>query len=78
MLCLFAMEATTNGRKKRLRFAPLFILAMAFPPFLNSLDNPRVAGLHGADILRLIAVGFCIGTAFGMFMAMFVGRRGSS
>jgi hypothetical protein len=57
------------------KFAPLFVLAMAFPPFVNSLDNPRLAGLHGADILRLIAVGFCVGVAFGMFMAGFVGRR---
>ena len=72
------MDSTPDSRAKRFKFAPLFILALAVPPFLNSLDNPRVALLHGADILRLIAVGFCIGTAFGMFMAMFVGRRGSS
>jgi len=72
------MASQPGTRKKWIKFAPLLVLAMAFPPFLNSLDNPRVAGLHGADILRLIVVGFCIGTAFGMFMAMFVGRRGSS
>lgn len=51
---------------------------MAFPPLLNSLDNPRLAGLRGPDILRLIAIGFCVGAAFGMFMAAFVGRRESS
>ena len=76
---LFGHMAPQPGtHKKWTKFAPLFVLAMAFPPFLNSLDNPRVAGLHGADILRLIAVGFCVGTAFGMFMAMSVSRRGTS
>ena len=72
------MEDKPNNRSKWAKFAPLLVLAMAFPPFMNSLDNPRVAGLHGADILRLIAVGFCIGAAFGMFMAGFVGRRKTS
>lgn len=72
------MASQPGTRKKSIKFAPLFILALAVPPFLNSLDNPRVALLHGADILRLIAVGFCIGTAFGLFMAMHVGRRESS
>jgi len=70
------MEEKTS-RSKWAKFTPLLVLAMGVPPFLNSLDNPRVALLHGADILRLIAVGFCIGTAFGMFMSGF-GRRGQS
>jgi hypothetical protein len=72
------MAPQPGSRSKWAKFAPLLVLAMAFPPFMNSLDNPRVAGLHGADILRLIAVGFCIGTAFGMFMAGFAGRRKAS
>ena len=72
------MTPQPGTRKKWTKFTPLVILAMAVPPFLNSLDNPRVAELHGGDILRLIAVGFCIGTAFGMFMATHVGKRESS
>jgi len=72
------MEAKPGSPKKLTKFTPLFILAMAFPPLLNSLDNPRLAGLRGPDILRLIAIGFCVGAAFGMFMAAFVGRRESS
>ena len=46
-----------EARKKRTLFTSLFLLALAFPPFINSLDNPRLAGLRGPDILRLVAIG---------------------
>jgi hypothetical protein len=68
------MEANARARKKRTVFAPLLILVFAIPPVVNSLGNPRLAGLHGPDILRLIAIGFIIGAAFGMFL----GGRASS
>jgi len=48
---------------------------MAFPPFVNSLDNPRLAGLRGPDILRLAAIGFCVGVSFALFMVGFLGER---
>jgi hypothetical protein len=73
VLCLFAMEATTNGRKKR-RGAAILVLVMAIPPFVNSLSNPHLAGLRGPDILQLISIGLCVGVAFGLF----VGGRASS
>ena len=69
------MEATTNGRKKWKWFAPLLPLVCAIPPIVNSLDNPHLKGLSGPDVLRLIAIGFCVGVAFGTFMAGFVGGR---
>ena len=75
---MFAMETTASGRNKWKRFAPLFPLACAIPPIVNSLDNPHLKGLGGPDVLRLIAIGFCVGASFGMFMAGFVGRRRSS
>ena len=65
-----------EARKKRTLFISLFILALAFPPLINSLDNPRLAGLRGPDVLRLVAIGFCVGTAFGTFMSGFSGGRG--
>jgi hypothetical protein len=68
------MEPKPGTRKKRTVFAPLLILAFAIPPVVNSIGNPRLAGLHGPDILRLIAIGFCVGASFGMFM----GGRASS
>jgi hypothetical protein len=78
VLSLFAMETTASGRKKWKWFAPLLPLACAIPPTINSIDNPRLAGLRGLDILRLVVIGFCVGVAFGMFMAGFVGERRSS
>jgi hypothetical protein len=67
-----------EARKKRTLFTSLFILALAFPPFVNSLENPRLAGLRGPDILRLVAIGFCVGVAFGTFMTGFLGGRRAS
>jgi hypothetical protein len=45
------------------------LLMLGLAPLFNSLDNPRVQTLHGADIVRLIAAGFCFGGAFGFFIA---------
>ena len=66
------MEA--KGRKKRTVFAALAVLAMGVPPLVNSLDNPRLAGLRGPDILQLAAIGLCVGLALGVFL----GGRASS
>jgi hypothetical protein len=70
--------AETAGRRKRTVITALVVLAMGFPPLINSLDNPRLAGLRGPDVLRLIAIGFCVGAAFGIFVAGFFGRPESS
>jgi hypothetical protein len=39
-------------------------MALAFLPFINSINNPRVANLHGVDILRLIAAGMLLGAGW--------------
>jgi len=51
---------------------------MGVPPLVNSLGNPRLAGLRGPDILQLTAIGFCAGLALGVFLVGFLGGRGSS
>jgi hypothetical protein len=66
------MEA--KGRKKWTVFAALADLAMGVAPLVNSLGNPRLAGLRGPDILHLAAIGFCVGLSLGMFL---VGRASS-
>jgi hypothetical protein len=38
------------------------------------LDNPRLAGLRGLDILRLVAIGVLFGASIGFFFE----GRGSS
>lgn len=61
------------GRKKQSAFGYLAPLVFAILLILTCLDNPRLAGLRGPDVLRLIAVGMCIGVALGLF----AGRRSS-
>ena len=78
VLCLFAMEVKASTRKKRTVFTAFLVLAMGVPPLVNSLGNPRLAGLRGPEILRLAAIGFCVGVAFAMFLGAFLGRRWSS
>ena len=78
MIELLAVEVTESKRKKRSAFAALAFLVMGIPPFVNSLDNPRLAGLGGPDILQLIAIGLCIGGTLSMFLVGFIGGRRSS
>jgi len=69
------------GTKKWTVLRPLAVLAMGIPPLVNSLGNPRLAGLRGPDVLRLMAIGFCVGVSFALFLGAFVdfrGGRGSS
>jgi len=61
------------GRKKRPILAILCPLVFAMLLILNCFDNPRLAGLRGPDLLRLIAVGMCFGVPIG-----FLGGRRSS
>jgi hypothetical protein len=49
-------------------FVALSVLMMGFAPLINSLDNPRLAGLHGTDVGQLGAIGFCFGLAFGVLL----------
>jgi len=72
------MQAKPGTRNKRTVFATLAVLAMGIPPLVNSLDNLRLAGLRGPDILQLTAIGFCVGLALGLFLGLFFGGRGSS
>jgi hypothetical protein len=72
------MEAKGSTRNKRTVFAALAFWAMGIPPLVNSLGNPRLAGLHGPDVLQLIAIGFCVGLGLGLFLGLFFNGRGSS
>jgi hypothetical protein len=52
-------------------FVVLFLVLLGLVPLFNSVQNPRLAGMHGSDFVRLIASGICFGVAFGIV----VGRR---
>jgi hypothetical protein len=55
-------------RRKASIFFGLFVLMCSFPPFINSMDNPRVATLHGLDVVRLLVAG----SLFGFGLAMLI------
>jgi hypothetical protein len=57
---------------KRRVFLFLFLLVFGLFPLFNSLSNPRLAGLHGSDVVRLVASGLCFGVGFGV---LFGGRK---
>ena len=53
-----------DARKRKANIAGIFgffIFLFGLPPLMNSLSNPRLATLHGADVIRLVAVGWCFG-----------------
>ena len=45
-----------------------FLVLFGLAPLLNSLSNPRLQGLHGSDIVRLIATGLCFGVGIGVLV----------
>ena len=60
------------------KFSPF----MALMPFLfgvmalsNNLGKERVAALHGADIVGLMASGFCFGVTFSMLLMWYKTRK---
>jgi hypothetical protein len=55
----------------------LFLLMFGLFALLNSLSNPRLAGLHGSDVVRLLASGLCFGVGFGVLVGgrKFPGER---
>ena len=62
-------EADQNGRQQMRKggnSSTLVILIFGTLLVLNCIDNPRIAALHGPDIIRLIAIGLSLGVAFGI------------
>ena len=54
----------------------LFLTWLGLMVLLNALGNPRLATVRGPDMLQLVAVGFCFGTAFGLAIVAFtISRR---
>ena len=48
----------------RRKFAPFWVpLLFGILALANILGNPRIATLHGSDVVQLIAVGLCFGVA---------------
>ena len=56
-----------TNRKANL-FLGIVLLLLGLQSLLRMLDNPRVAGLHGSDIVSLTGSGACIGVALVAFL----------
>jgi hypothetical protein len=62
-------QKAARRRKARI-VVGLFVLLSGAPPLINATGNPRVATLHGSDVMGLLASGLCLG--FGL--ALLIGR----
>jgi hypothetical protein len=51
------------------------MLGLSFLPFINSGDNPRVAALHGTDVLKLFAAGALFGIGLVTLVSALSGSR---
>ena len=60
-----ALETKTDRRARiRRRLAPFWVpLLLGLMSLANAVGRPRVAALHGSDIVQLIATGMCFGVA---------------
>jgi hypothetical protein len=60
------------------QLAPFWVtLLFGLMSFFNVLSNPRLATLHGSDVLQLIATGMCFGVALATLVVFLRGRRSS-
>jgi hypothetical protein len=48
------------------------MLMFGLVPLVNCLNNPRLAGLRGADFMQILGGGLCIGVSVGIL----IGARG--
>ena len=56
---------------KRRIYAVVMLVILGVLALLRILDNPRLATVHGSDVMQIVAAGLCFGVAFGML----VGKR---
>ena len=61
----------------RRKFAPFWVpLLFGILALANILGNPRIATLHGSDVVQLIAVGVCFGVALATLVTLVRASRG--
>jgi hypothetical protein len=64
-----------SDRRKIVPFVvPLLFGIMSFS---NIISNPRLATLHGSDVVQLMASGMCFGVAIAMLAVFLRDRRAS-
>ena len=51
---------------RRSLLTSLMLIVVGIFALMNSLDNARLAAIHGSDIVKLLAVGLLFGVALGI------------
>jgi hypothetical protein len=71
-------ELTLGQKAARRRKARMvvgwFVLLSRVPPLINALGNPRVATLHGSDVMGLFASGWCLGFGLALLISRLLFR----
>jgi hypothetical protein len=73
------VESDADRRKRiRRRLVPFWVpLLLGFMSLASAVSRPRLAAIHGSDIVQLIATGMCFGVALSTII-MFIRERRST
>jgi hypothetical protein len=66
-------QKAARRRKARI-VVGLFVLLSGVPPLINAMGNPRVATLHGSDVMGLLASGLCLGFGLALLISRLIFR----
>jgi len=55
-------------------FVGVFVLLSGVPPFIKAMGNPRIATLHGSDVMGLFASGLCFGFGLALLISRLIFR----
>jgi hypothetical protein len=66
-------QKAARRRKARI-VVGLFALLSGAPPLINAMGNPRVATLHGSDVMGLLASGLCLGFGLALLISRLIFR----
>jgi hypothetical protein len=65
-------------KQNRRRLVPFWVpLLFGFMSLANVVSRPRLAALHGSDLVQLIATGMCFGVALTTLILFIRGRPSS-
>ena len=71
-----SQEAEADRRQSRRRLVPFWVpLLLGLMSLVNVIGNPRVATLHGSDVVQLIGTGMCFGVALATLIVFLRGSR---
>ena len=66
-------QKAARRRKARI-LVGLFAILSGVPPLINAMGNPRIATLHGSDVMRLFGSGLCLGFGLALLIGGLIFR----